>query len=309
MKPNLFIPGAPKSGSTSLYYYLSQVPEVFVSPKKEINYFCKDHLEENIKFHGKQFNYSGIQTFTDENYLKYFKGADEKKHKYASDSSVWYFSSKKAAQEIYNFNNNAKVILLLREPVDLLYAYHSTLLLVNSESESDFEKALALEEERKKGNKLVKSIAWPSRLYYSEFMKLSEHVERYLKVFPKENIKILFLEDMKKDINTVWQEIMDFLNIETEVEIDFSIRNSHRSPILMPKLPGPIKDFLNRVIPISIQDTLDRWLRHFFSVKKKRKPMNENLRKELMKKFYPEVEKLSKLLERDLIKFWGYDKV
>src|SRR5580698_1501830 len=104
LKPNFFIVGAPKSGTTSLYDYLKEHPQVFL-PKKELYYFCYDltfrtpPISENI-------------------YLKYYTDANNQKA--VGDASVYYLLSPGAAKKIKDFNPEAKIIVMLRNPIQMV---------------------------------------------------------------------------------------------------------------------------------------------------------------------------------------------
>src|SRR6476620_1237476 len=118
-KPNLFILGAPKCGTTSMAYYLSQHPEIFVSPYKEPHYF---NLDSEYRF-----------TFSEKQYLENFKNATSF-HKYLVDASVWYLYSKVAVDEILKYNPESKFIVMLRNPVDMFYSLHQQLLFSGIEN-------------------------------------------------------------------------------------------------------------------------------------------------------------------------------
>ena len=75
--PNLFIVGAPKCGTTSLHYWLSQHPEIFMSDPKEPFYFCKDLHEEADNLHGYKVNYFKYRD--EESYLQIFQNAKNEK--------------------------------------------------------------------------------------------------------------------------------------------------------------------------------------------------------------------------------------
>ena len=138
-KPSFFIVGAPKCGTTSLCKYLEQHPDIFIPSIKELYYFCTDST-------GKK------RANTLEEYLSFFEGG---KGKLCGEGSVWYLFSKEAASEIYKFNPEAKIIIMLREPVSLMYSLHS-MHLANGSNEDilDFKLALEAEEDRKQGKRI-----------------------------------------------------------------------------------------------------------------------------------------------------------
>src|SRR3989304_4316577 len=146
-KPNLFIVGAPKAGTTALHYFLKQHPDIFMSQMKELRFFSKDvqeHDEELYQKSTKRFPSLYTNRFfklrSEQDYLRHFKGRTTEK--IAGESSPGYFHSKVAAKEIHKFNPDAKIIMIIREPIDRVYSQHSQRLWLGSETIEDFEKAL-----------------------------------------------------------------------------------------------------------------------------------------------------------------------
>ena len=222
--PNLFIVGAPKCGTTALHEYLKQHPEIYMSEIKEPLYFAKDFINEGIKFHGKQI--FGEKNLKD--YLKLFDKATNQK--IIGESSVWYFTSKIAAKEIYNFNQKAKIIIMLRNPVDLLYSIHSQFVYDGDEKIIDFTKALNIEPLRREGKLIPKYVSFPSMLYYSQVTRFSKNILRYKKIFPKDQIKIVILEEFKKNPEKGYKEILDFLGVDTNFIPNFKVINPNKIP-------------------------------------------------------------------------------
>lgn len=135
-KPDFFIVGAAKCGTTAMYEYLKEHPEIFMpEDAKEPNYF------------GSDMNYKSSR-LTEEQYLSLF--SDAKNEKRIGEASVWYLYSKLAASEIKEFCPSARIIIMLRNPVDMLYSLHSELFYGADEDIEDFKTALNAEEVRKK---------------------------------------------------------------------------------------------------------------------------------------------------------------
>lgn len=114
-KPNLFIVGAPKAGTTFLYEKLANQPDIFFSKTKELNYFTFNELKKESYY--KDFKVKSLSQ-----YLKYYNGS--KNSKYLVDASVSYFTSISAPFEIQKFNPTAKIIIILRDPVDRAFSHY-----------------------------------------------------------------------------------------------------------------------------------------------------------------------------------------
>jgi len=315
-KPNLFIVGAPKCGTTSLHYYLSQHPEILMSKIKEPLYFCKDFHKESDKFHKKK-RYYPIRI--EKEYLKLFENA--KSEKIIGESSIWYLYSKVSAYEIYKFNPNAKIIIMIRNPVDFLYSLHSQFLYSDSENITNFKRALDSEINRRINKRLPNSVKNPSFLYYSDIVKFSEQISRFLKLFFHKQIKIIIFDDFKNNTLEEYKKILEFLNINAKFKPNLKILNPNKTVklkllnLFLKKPPTKIKQIIKLLLPmIMIQKTLN-FLVNFNIRYIKRKPLNSEFKIELMKEFKPEVEKLNKLLidnnliNKDLINLWDYDKI
>src|SRR5262249_20365906 len=137
-KPNFFIVGAPKCGTTSMANYLSWHPRIFVSAVKEPHYFAR-HTWRNP-------NDRLIPSYRNslEHYLKLFQDVPEDSLA-VGEASVRYLMNRKSLEEIAEFAPDARIIAMLRNPVDLAYSLHSELLKHYMEDVEDFEKAWGLQ--------------------------------------------------------------------------------------------------------------------------------------------------------------------
>ncbi|MBC8185517.1 sulfotransferase [candidate division KSB1 bacterium] len=310
-KPNLFVVGVPKSGTSSLHTYLGRHPEIFMSVKKELQFFGKDFWEESDAFHkGKvTFPYRNLK-----DYLNFFSSAQNEK--IFGESTTKYLFSKVAANEIYKFNPNAKIIIILREPVDFLFSYHSQCLFDLVEDIADFEKALDMETERKKGVSIPPTTPVPSFAFYSEIVQFSEQIERFLQVFKQEQIKIIIFDDFKRNTLKVYKEILDFLEVDSNFVTDFNIVNPNKKItqnflyflFLSPKYFW-IREVIRIMLPIKIRAFISQTLRMFFITHGKRDALDKDLKLRLKKKYLSEIIKLEKILKKSLIKLWNYDNL
>jgi len=316
-KPNLFIVWAPKCGTTSMHYYLSQHPEIFMSEVKEPQFFCSDlHKESDT-----DGNWTYAKDFRNINqYLQLFNNV--KGEKIVWEASSNYLSSLESAKNIYNFNKDSKIVIMLREPIDLLYSLHSELIRNKDEKQKNFIKALEFSEKLKTWIKLNKNTQYRSRLYYFNWIKFYKQITRFISYFKNENIKVIFLDDLSNTPEKVYYELLLFLWInDINFKPDFLPKNIH-SKILFPNIKKIIKNpFIwnipKMILPTNVYNNIRDFLLSLFVSYKKRKKLDKNIKIELMKKNKNEVIKLNKLLhennliskEKDLIKLWWYDKI
>ncbi|MBT7296466.1 sulfotransferase, partial [Candidatus Woesearchaeota archaeon] len=171
-KPNFFIVGAPKCGTTSLYNYLAEHNDIFLPSMKEPHYFTIDRPSKRR------------MTTLDE-YLSLYNDV-EPHHTAVGDASVSYLNSKIALESIKKFDNNAKIIVMLRNPVDLIYSQHSQLLFSVDENVKNFMVAYLLQDKRKAGKRIPKTCRDSSFLQYTERAQLGKQIQRLYNIFPKQ---------------------------------------------------------------------------------------------------------------------------
>src|SRR6187551_2293912 len=143
-RPDLFIIGAPKSGTTSLYEYLEGHPEVFMSPVKEPGYFSGDVNRE----HRRRFSYPADEA----KYLALF--ADARDEKRLGEASTRYILSPAAAAQVKDFQPDARIVAILRNPVEMIHSLHGELVSTGDEDITDFAEALAADHDRAEGRRL-----------------------------------------------------------------------------------------------------------------------------------------------------------
>jgi len=214
--PNLFIVGAPKSGTTFLYHYLKQHPDIYFPNFKEPHFFGSDLIRRN-----------GAYNLSLEEYQDLFK-TDKK---IIGEASTFYIFSKNAPEEIYNFNPKAKIIIMLRDLVDLVHSVHSQFVFSGDEVIEDFTQALELENSRLSGDKIPNQTTVVNKLFYtSNILSLPKNIQSFIDYFGRENIKFIDLDDIKKNPKRVYSETLEFLNINQNLNIsDFKIINKNKT--------------------------------------------------------------------------------
>ena len=165
-KPSFFIIGAPKCGTSALAKYLSNHRSIFFSNLKEPNYFATD-------FNPKMRPIKNIN-----DYLSLFDRA--RSNQLCGEGSIWYLYSKDAIENIYKFNPNAKIIIMVRNPAEMIYSLHNQKINSKDEDILDFQKAWKLSWERERGNFIPKKCKEKTTLYYH---KIANYVEQFKKVY------------------------------------------------------------------------------------------------------------------------------
>jgi hypothetical protein len=297
-RPDFFIVGAPKCGTTAMYSYLKQHPEVFMSEIKEPSFFGTD-LHKNYPWFRTEVEYLAC----------FAEAANEKR---AGEASTCYFYSKRAAQEIREFNPCASIIIMLRNPVDMIRSFHSQQLYQGDEDIADFEAALEAEEKRKRGLCLPATAGTLEGLFYRELAKVAEHVQRYVDIFGCENVHIILFDDLKRDTAMVYRETLSFLGVTADFQSELPIVNpnkqarSQTAQKFLVHPPSIVRRFGCATMPRRLRQRLFVGLWRLNTRYGPRSAMTPELRRRLQGEFAPEVERLGKLLDRDL-SYWNKD--
>ena len=308
-KANLFIVGHPRSGASSLHHYLKQHPDIFMTVIKEPNFFSIDFRKESDAFHQKQLYFPYR---TEIQYLKLYK--KWKNEKIAGEASATYLCSKTAAQEIRHFNSASKIIMMFREPVEFLHSFHSAAKFALGEHHQDFETAMAAEKDRRKGLGFSKRVITPSWLFYSEFVKYAEQIQRFLSCFDQEQIKIIIFDDFKANTKNIYRGVLKFLNVDPDFLPKFEIVNPNKQ-LRWPLLKHYTLDspYFRKTLRFLFSNEIYAVLKNFYKTKmvkyEPRQLLNKELKIKLMKEFKKEVEKISALIHRDPVTLWGYKNV
>ncbi len=205
-KVNFFIVGAPKSGTTALYTYLSTHPDIFFPSHKEPNFFAEDY--PNI----------GGRLKTKTEYEKLFANHQ---NKLAGDASVCYLSSDTAPQAIQSYNPQAKIIIMLRNPIDLFISEHSQLLYSFYENIEDPFEAWQMQTLRKNGEHIPTFCREPQTLQYKKVCVLGKNLQKYMEFFAENKILTIFFEDFICSPQTVYQTVLHFLELDDDRRRDF----------------------------------------------------------------------------------------
>ena len=277
--PNFFIVGAIRSGTTSLYEYLKDVPSVYMSTIKEPGYFSKSVdtallLTNPIR--------------SKEKYLKLFENVQNETA--IGEASPTYLWDPQAPKLIHQQVPDARIIMILRDPVARSYSHYLMGLGIGNETlpyKEAMQKALASEND------------YSSRIAMAGFY--SEQVSRYLNLFPRENIKIFIFEEFIQDTKKSVQEVLDFLNVDTTIPDDVKIvDNTFDLPV-----GGISKHFIrNKILRAAVRELMPgdsaANLRKIFRKTSKKPPLS-NFDKKLVEEIYREdAKKLENILGRNL---------
>ena len=233
-KPNLFIVGAMKCGTTAWYEYLKAHPDVFMSVPKEPSYFALD--VPNWR-----------QVRSEEEYSALFAGSGGAR--VVGDASTTYLFSETAAKAIRSYNPDAKILIFLREQEECLPSLHNQFLAEFSETITDFEKAWRLSG-RRPADTIPPGCNEPRTLDYALMGRFDEQVRRYFDAFPPGQIRLFWFRDWIGDPRPTYLEILDFLGLDDDGRTEFRPTNQGitlRLPGLVRRLEDP-PPWLRRIV-------------------------------------------------------------
>jgi hypothetical protein len=284
MKVDFFIVGAPKAGTTSLYHYLNEHPEISMSSQKEPDYFSDTDIQNEGMYYGK----NRIKTI--KKYHALFD--DNSASKLKGEASVSYLFYKNVPQKIKAYNTDAKIIIMLRNPIDRAFSHYLMDYRLGLVTDS-FEDII--------DQKIVHKNA---KLFYQQYIELSEYanqVKRYLDAFNETEILFIEYEDLKTDVLGIVKKTYLFLGVNEIYEPDVNTKHNTYS---MPKnrIICFIYSFvlLRNILSFLFPKNLLNRLREVLFKNDKRPVLLDETRNRLKQFFANNINQLERMLNQDL---------
>jgi len=236
--PNFLIVGAPKSGTTSLYHYLAQHPDIYMSPIKEPSYFMDEVRPENFSPEAQDRVRRGMQSVRQylsgnmqerrfggpvtswEDYLKLFREVSGQKA--IGEASVAYLWSESAPRNIAAAIPQAKIVMMLRNPVERAWSQYRQAITMGLVQHS-FREHIRRNREHEGGCLCI----------YNPFLELGlygEQVQRYAALFPADRIRVYWYEDYRDSATKVFRDLLRFLEVDENFQPDVSRRYLEAPP-------------------------------------------------------------------------------
>ncbi|MEM7312404.1 MAG: sulfotransferase [Planctomycetota bacterium] len=296
-KPNLFIVGAPKCGTSAMAAYLDQHPEVFVCDPKEPFYWCKDYPALSKRH--------GIHSL--DSYLDLFNDATND-HVCIGEGSTNYLCSMEAIPRVLDFNPDARFVAMLRNPVEVVHAFHAELLFSRIEVEPDFEKAWRLQWNRQVGRSVPPRCEAPRFLQYAEVASFADQIERMFDLVPESQRHVIVFDDFKSQTPRVFKETQEFLGLTPIHKDSFERVNAahgHRSQLVAKLILDPppvLRPFVEQMRSWA-RGHKGGWIyqcKKLMRRPQQRKALTPGFQAELEEFFSPQVRRLTNLLCRNL---------
>jgi hypothetical protein len=296
--PDFVIAGAPRCATTFMWRYLRQHPQIYMPRDKEPTHFATD-LDSG--------SYGDSLVFTrDSDYRALF--ADARPDQLTGEASTWYLYSKVAAERIKAANPGARILVNLRDPVEMVYSIHERRVFTGSEDLVDFREALAAEEDRRAGRRIPSGARIVKALFYRDVGRLGEQLERYLQQFGREAVHVTILDDLRADPEGAYQDVLRFLGVTLDFEAELDVANPaarRRSVGLHRTLKGiAAVPVVRQLLPQRFRTSLRRRLNAMNRTAITRPPLDPAVVRDLREEFRPDVIKLGEFLGRDFVSLW-----
>lgn len=292
--PNFLIIGVERAGSTSLYHYLKQHPQIYMSPIKEPRFFA---YENETPYYNGPYDHEKLPKVTTlEAYQALFAGVTDERA--IGEASVIYLYSQKAPGRIKHYIPNVKLIAILRNPVDRAYSrFWANLAVQRHEPLTDFVQAIEAEEMRIRDG-------WHPRWHYKQRGLYYVQLKRYLNVFDRDQIHVCLCEDLATNPLSVLQNIFRFLGVDdtfepkAQIQCHEAIDSRHASWYLFWTGSHPIKILLRSLLPARFH----RWLVQEFKKRSviPRPPISAEARAALIEEYREDILRLEDLIHCDL---------
>ena len=304
--PQIFLAGAPRCGSTSISKFLSRHPQICFSRPKEVYYF--NHVTDK-----------SLPRIREAYLDRYFPHFDPNRHLALGEGSVSYLYEPEVIERILSIQPEARFIVAVRNPLDMLRSYHYRLLFLLEEDQQDFAKAWELQDARVRGERVPRMCREPRRLLYREVASFGKHIGRLIETVGRERCHIVVQDDIKDRAHEVSRDLLRFVGVEDNIDaVAFEDGRSHFPhrmhsktyrwrwlQALLYKPPAAVFKAAERneikrgVRPFGLK-RLHKKLVKFNRVMQTPEPFSPELRARLRDAFAEDVHKLGTILDRDL---------
>jgi hypothetical protein len=301
--PDFFIVGAPRCGTTTLSRYLRKHPRICFSRPKEPHFF------------------SDLSPFAStgdlwKDYIEpFFHYYDPDVHRAVGEGSVSYLYALPGLQRILQINPEARFIIQVRDPMEMLRSYHARMLFTLEEDQPDFAKAWAAQGARARGEGIPRYCRQALLLQYAEAGQLGKYVAQLFDLAGRDRCHVIVFDDLREDPSKVYAGVLDFLGVEHDGRRKFlskQVSKTFRHLWLHRLLYRPSPGFVKLVLAAERRHRAERqtrkpWIKRMRSrltdwntVKSRPAPLSPEMRSTIRETLSEDVEKLGKLLDRDL---------
>ena len=294
-RPGVFLVGAPRCGTTSLYQALRLNPQVCAARPKETHFFLRparpESTDQAMRYYARRF---------------FPHLADQ--HRVMLDGSVSYLYSAEALRRIDRADGHAKFIVMVRNPIDLVHSFYHRLVYLMDENAGSFAEAWGLQAQRLRGERIPRKCRDPRFLIYGEIGRLGRHLEQLFAIVGRERCHVILFDDLVGGADAVHRAALAFIGVDPDDGIAIRSKNGTRtfsSGWLQRFTVNPPR-LLGRLVDIDVMMTAG-WIKRVRKGLKRRNTrraarpvLDPALRPMLQAHFAADIDLLSTLLGRDL---------
>ena len=291
--PDFAIVGAPRCGTTALYRYLAAHPGISMSSRKEPHFWSPD-VPRRLKV-SNPADYAALWTRAPPGSLR-------------GEASPDYLRSRIAVPRLLAAQPDARFVAMVRNPVELVRSLHSIMVLGLNEDVRDFEAAWKLQSCRQLGRSIPPGCIEPVLLQYAAYGSIGDQLERFMAIVPPGQRRVVLFDDFRADPRSQYLRVLDLLGLADDGRAEFapvSANRALRSPLLarlarrlphaLGSLYAPARAAARAfgLRPLALVEKVNRPLAP-------RQPLREAFEAELIAEFLPQIEKVERLVGRDL---------
>lgn len=286
-KPNLFIIGAPKCGTTSLFEALSNHPLVFAPQNKEPHFYSTDFYQPG--------------RISEKKYAELYEEAECERFLWRMDGSTRYLYSDVAIKAIKYDSPDAKFVAIFRNPADMLYSLYNHLVFTGYEREKDFRSAWKISLDHNRPLLIASGCQDPDSLNYPAMGVFGTRIQAVKSEINSTNLLVLFYDDLVTNPGKVLETLLEFLSLESFENIKIEKKNksmARKSQMLFSVTRG-LGSFKKRAGITKSFGYLNRL--NFWNRKNRyRPPLPIDVRSEITAHFKKEIELLEAECGREL---------
>ena len=302
VSPDIFLIGAAKAGTTTISDWMAMNPKIALARIKESNYFSKEIDPSNFSkafssispsipskyWEGDKLEFRHQGFIKDsQSYARIFEHSQEGQK--LADCSTSYFWSKKAPDLIKKSSPNAKVLLILRNPVDRAWS-HYRMARKYGLTQAGFLKELEKD--------FLSESVWGRSQNFYHLSCYSESLQRWMKNFDKSQLKIEIYESFFDDPQENWDRVCDFFGVEANSISELDKKHESQDP-RSPKIQKIIFKMNLKSIRLWVPEKLYFYLKNLLFYKKP-EVLNSETRNKAMKYFTNDIDRLETLMGRSL---------
>jgi hypothetical protein len=284
--PTFLVIGAARSGSTTLYHYLKQHPQIFMSQVKSPMYFSFDPDRPGLREWGEPDIDEEFKITTPQQYQSLFEGATDEIQ--VGEASVGYLESAYAPHRIKKELGDVKILAILRNPVERAYsAYRMHMRMGTSTRE------------------ISDALSDPAKVHWIQVGFYHRLLKRYFDIFPRDNIKIIIFERFVRDKAGTMRDIYRFLGVNEDFTPDTSMvyakGGTSRTGRMSSNLKGLSLVLESMLARLSMDKTVRNLRRRMSGLNvKKEPPLSRELHERLEAIYSRDIAALENLLQENI---------